>query len=86
MEQCGFSKDEFHFIKRKGRIITQHRLSQSAFSFFLKKDILIDSEAGDFRSISMYEIKRSDASASYVVQWSDVLESLHNWLHDLPQE
>ncbi len=82
-EELNYTKADFHFIKRKGRIITQYATTRSEFSYFLKKDITLDPASGTFVEIQQYEIKENDGERYFVEQWSRVLYHLKKWLKTL---
>ncbi len=83
MNEGGFSKEDFHFIKRKGRIITQKRISGREFSYFLKKEVELDPVTSDFIEKKLYELRIDGGSASHVNTWNDVLDKFRAWLKNL---
>ena len=79
-----FKRDDFHFIKRKGRIITKHRHSDSIFSYFLKTAVEINQETGEFVDASYYEVKVNNGHVYHVPTWNQVMIELDKWMKQLP--
>ena len=79
----GYSKLHFHFVKRKGRIITVHIKSKSEFSFFLKKKTSIDNRTEVNIHKSIYEIRIDGQEKFHLENWQNVLENLNEWLNGL---
>ena len=76
----GWSKDDVHFVKKRGRILTVLRDNKAFFSYFLKKDVELDPVTADFHSISLFEVKTSSGHKSFEKDWESVLEKLHQWI------
>ena len=83
MKEEGFTKDDFHFIKRKGRIITQHRTSKDEFSYYLKKEIELNPQTSEFIDRLSYELRIDQEAKTFVADWEEVLASFQSWLQNL---
>ena len=74
---------EFHFVKRKGRIIAQARSIENRFSFFLNKDMCIDEETGRFYRQEIWEVKIDQGKSQELTNWNEVKSAFSSWLSDL---
>ena len=82
-ENQGFTKDDFSFIKRKGRIVTEHHKTKSTFSFFRKKETRLNEITKQFEHSSRYEVKADDGKREWVENWEAVINAYEKWLVDL---
>lgn len=81
-ETFGFSKSDFHFIKRKGRIIAHHRATKAEFSYILKKDRRQPVSVELLDEPPKYEISM-DGKKEFVDSWDEVLVKFQEWLSRL---
>jgi len=81
-ETFGFTKSDFHFIKRKGRIITHHRITKAEFSYIQKKDRRQPVSVELLDEPPKYEISM-DGKKEFVGSWDQVLSKLQDWLSHL---
>lgn len=81
-ETFRFTKNDFHFIKRKGRIITHHRATKAEFSYFLKKDRRQPVSVELLDEPQKYEISM-DGKKEFVDSWDKVLVQFQGWLDHL---
>ena len=84
-EVHGLTKNDFCFIKRKGRIITEHHNSKQTFSFFIKKDTTIDEITHQWIQTSQFEIRINGGRPEWVDDWDKVLKHFARWLIYLKQ-
>ena len=82
-EVHGFSKDNFCFTKRKGRIITEHHDSKFSFSYYDKKETRLDEITKRWVHSSQFEIKVNIEKTKWVENWDKVLEHFAQWLNKL---
>ena len=82
-DRHGYSKAQFHFIKRRGRIITLHRNSSATFSFLLKKEIILNEETGDFEDESYFEVRHNEDEILQQETWENVIIQFNKWLKNL---
>jgi len=75
----GFTKSDFHFIKRKGRVITHHRATKAEFSYFLKKNRRQPVSVEQLDEPEKFEIK-FNSKKEEVDTWVDVLRNFDRWL------
>ena len=79
----GMSKDEFSFIKRRGRIMTQHNESKNMFSYFQKEEIGVEEISGDWKDVTYFEIQISGHKVKRVDDWPVVIHQMRTWLKSL---
>jgi len=80
-EENGFSKADFSFIKRKGRIITQFNKDKSTFSYFQREEISVDDISREWIDNSYFEVKISDTKSFRVETWEEVIIHMSTWLN-----
>ena len=80
IQEHGLSKDDFSFIKRRGRIITQRNQSKKTFSYIQKSETTIDEKTKDWIDITYFELKINDSSPQKIKDWKAVMSHFENWL------
>ena len=83
ISEVGYHKQEFSFIKRKGRIITQFNSDQSTFSYIMKTEISVDEISKDWIDQTYFEIKANDGKVERVENWETVIDEMKKWLLDI---
>jgi len=79
-EDNAFSKVDFQFVKSKGRIITEHKISDKKFSFFIRKSVVLNGDSGKFEYVHHFEAQQDQGSVSHCPEWSDVMTLYRGWL------
>jgi len=79
----GLDKSQFSFIKRRGRIITQHNNSKSTFSYLARNETTVDENSKEWIEITSYEIKKGKESTQRIENWQTVLQHFDQWLKEL---
>lgn len=78
-----FTKDDFYFVKKKGRIITHHRHSNHTFSYILKKDIHLNEKTHEFEDVRYFEISEDALQKEKISTWDGVIVKYNKWLKTL---
>ncbi len=84
-ETCGYTKSDFHFIKRKGRIITHYRATQTEFAYILKKDRRQAISIERLEAPQKFEIS-VDGKKALMDTWEEVLSEYQCWLGNLEKD
>lgn len=82
-ESHGYIRADFHFVKKKGRIITKPRDGNEQFSYILKKDVKLDPLSKDFIEVSYFETRFNDENIETHTTWDKVMKRYITWLMSL---
>lgn len=81
IEENGLRRADFHFRKKKGRIITISELSPASFSYFLDDSMVIDTKTGAFYRKSEWQIEMDHDDMFIVENWEMVIYHFNEWLN-----
>lgn len=82
-DQAGFTNEEFHFVKRKGRIISEHRNSDATFSYFRRNEVSMNWDTQTLDSTEYFEIRIDGGAILKVESWDAVMASYREWLEKI---
>lgn len=77
IDQSELSKTDFRFVKRRGSVHVSHNSKANPFTFFRKKEAIIN-QSGKFEDRETYFIGAKKDISTY--DWQEVLNSFKNWL------
>ena len=80
IESAGHSRQDFQFVKRKGRIRTIYTKNDRVYSYFRVKETRINSKTGKFENSDHYLISQDGSKERKVKDWDEVMEGMKEWL------
>jgi len=83
LRTAGYTKNQFSFRKKKGRIIIEQSVGDHWFSYYKNHDFFIDPDTNQKTDISHFEVKSSGSAIHKVNLWADVICALNLWLAGL---
>lgn len=80
---CGYTKEEFSFIKRRGRIITQHGFSKSTFAYIQKEETTVDLDTKQWVDMTYFLYKINKEREEKEDTFEEVMVHFTMWLQTL---
>ena len=84
IEECGFSEEDFSFVKKKGRIHTIHQPSKSHFAYLRVKNTQINDQSLQWEHTEYFKVQYNQESETITPDWTAVLQGFMKWLKTLP--
>ncbi len=77
----GFVKDDFSFVKRRGRIFIIHEASKHHLAYLRKKETNLDPDSKQWVHNTSFVLEMSvGPSKQLIPNWEGVLSELDQWL------
>ena len=79
----GYSPEEFFFVKRKGWIRIEHLQSSQFFTYFKKKETLINPDTRQWENNMFFKIKISETPDCIEPTFESMMDLFDNWVKKL---
>ena len=83
LERQNRAKEEFDFVKKRGRINIIERSSKKFFAYLRVKETQLDPETKQWVETSYFKVKTEEQKEHTVDNWTNVFKEMETWLKGL---